>query len=230
MRGLIASLCFMLLVPSAAFADAKEDFKTGLDEPDPEKRFAIFLKAAEQGYAEAQSDIGTMYYKGQGVTRDYKEAVKWRRKAAEQGYAEAELALGAMYILGRGVTQDFKEAAKWFRKAAEQGNAEAQYNLGLMYYKGQEATRAYKEFVKWYRRAAELGLAGVFKYLGFSYAVDHGVLQDNVKAHMWLTIADANGVKDAGIIRDSLESFMIPTQIAEAQKLAREWIEKHKKK
>ena len=41
--------------------------------------------AAEQGYADAQYNLGLMYSNGEGVPQDYKEAVKWYRLAAEQG-------------------------------------------------------------------------------------------------------------------------------------------------
>ena len=46
-----------------------------------------YRKAAEQGDAAAQYNLGVIYYNGEGVTQDYAEAVKWYRKAAEQGYA-----------------------------------------------------------------------------------------------------------------------------------------------
>ena len=68
------------------------------------------------------------YAKGQGVTQDVVEAVRWYRKAAEQGHATAQYNLGAMYGKGQGVTQDAVEAVRWCRKAAEQGHATAQYN------------------------------------------------------------------------------------------------------
>jgi hypothetical protein len=70
---------------------------------------------------EAQTDLGLMYANGEGVGRDYDEAVNWYRKAAEQGDAKAQNALGVMYHNGFGVKRDDKEAKKWFRKAAEQG-------------------------------------------------------------------------------------------------------------
>ncbi|PIR00341.1 MAG: hypothetical protein COV66_07620 [Nitrospinae bacterium CG11_big_fil_rev_8_21_14_0_20_45_15] len=63
-----------------------------------------------------------MYRDGLGVTKDYKEAVKWFRKAAEQGFARGQAYLGAMYFDGEGVPKDDKEAVKWLRKAAEQGD------------------------------------------------------------------------------------------------------------
>ena len=93
-----------------------------------------YRKSAEQGYAEAQNNLGWMYQNGYGVAQSYTEAVNWFRKSAEQGYAEAQYNLGAMYANGDGVAQNYTEAVKWFRKSAEQGYAEAQNNLGWMYY------------------------------------------------------------------------------------------------
>ena len=86
-------------------------------------------KAAGQGSASAQFNLGVIYYQGQGVPQDYKEAVKWFTKAAEQGAASAQFRLGFMYLEGKGVLEDYKEAMKWFTKAAEQGNADAQILL-----------------------------------------------------------------------------------------------------
>lgn len=43
-----------------------------------------FHKAAEQGVAEAQRYLGVMYSKGQGVPKDFQQAIVWYRKAAEQ--------------------------------------------------------------------------------------------------------------------------------------------------
>jgi TPR repeat protein len=73
---------------------------------------------------------------GEGVTRDYAEALKWYRKAAEQGEANAQSNLGVMYHEGEGTARDYAEAVKWWRKAAEQGHADAQNNLGVMYAAG----------------------------------------------------------------------------------------------
>jgi TPR repeat protein len=45
--------------------------------------------AAEQGYAEAQYNLGLAYYRGEWVMEDKAEAVKWIRLAAEQKHDEA---------------------------------------------------------------------------------------------------------------------------------------------
>jgi formylglycine-generating enzyme required for sulfatase activity/peptidoglycan hydrolase-like protein with peptidoglycan-binding domain len=114
---------------------------------------------AEQGDAKAQSNLGTMYYKGQGIRQDYAEAVNWYRKAADQEYAKAQHNLGVVYAEGQGVPQDYAKAVNWYRKAAEQGNAKAQYNLGVIFAEGQGVRQDYAKAVNWYRKAADQGVA-----------------------------------------------------------------------
>ena len=94
-----------------------------------------FLKAAEQGQASAQSQLGWMYFLGRGVEQDDELAVVWFLKATEQGHAAAQFGLGTMYSEGRGVEQDDELAVLWYRKAAEQGHANAQKNLDIMFKK-----------------------------------------------------------------------------------------------
>ncbi|MBQ7249238.1 MAG: sel1 repeat family protein, partial [Deltaproteobacteria bacterium] len=52
-----------------------------------------YRKAAEQGMAVAQYNLGLMYDHGRGVPKDEGQAMEWYRKAAEQGHAEAQQAL-----------------------------------------------------------------------------------------------------------------------------------------
>jgi TPR repeat protein len=122
-------------------------------------------RAAEQGDAAAQSNLGLMYDEGRGAAQDYTEALKWYRRAAEQNNATAQYNLGAMYEEGHGVLQDDAEAVKWFRRAADQGDADAQYNLGLMYEKGRGVSQDDAEALKWCRRAADQGNAEAVRWL-----------------------------------------------------------------
>ena len=91
--------------------------------------FQKTFQAAEQGNAQAQLDLGVMYYKGEGVRQDYAQAVQWFRKAAEQGVAEAQHNLGVAYDQGLGSRQDDAQAVQWYRKAAEQGHADDQFDV-----------------------------------------------------------------------------------------------------
>jgi TPR repeat protein len=144
-----------------------------------------YLKAAEQGYAIAQYNLGFMYDNGRGLTQSSSEAVKWFRKAAEQGHALAQLNLGYAYFLGDGVTESDSEVVKWFRKAAEQGVVDAQLFLGEMYANGYAVTQSYSEAAKWYRKAAEQGDEEAQFYLGKMYANGDGVTQSYSEAAKW---------------------------------------------
>ena len=88
--------------------------------------------SADQGYANAQNNLGVLYFKGQGVTQDYKEAVKWYRLSADQGNALAQFSLGVMYDNGQGVTQDYVRAHMWFNISASSGGENAQSNRDIV--------------------------------------------------------------------------------------------------
>jgi TPR repeat protein len=79
-----------------------------------------------------------------------------------------------------------------------------------------------------YRQLAEQGNAAAQYNLGLMYEKSRGVAQDYVQAHMWYNLAAAKGEKRARKLRDSLAERMTPEQIAEAQRLAREWKPKGK--
>lgn len=83
------------------------------------------IQAAQQGDAGAQRELGAMYYFGEGVPQDYKEAIKWYSKSAEQNYVKSQVMLGYMYYHGEGVQQEYVLAHMWFNLAAVQGNVNA---------------------------------------------------------------------------------------------------------
>ena len=60
------------------------------------RSIGLFRPLADQGDATAQSNLGVMYASGQGVPKDYAQAVKWYRLAADQGDARAQFNLGLM--------------------------------------------------------------------------------------------------------------------------------------
>jgi len=159
-----------------------------------ETALKVLRPLAEAGDRRAQSTLGLIYYRGRGVPQNDAEALRWFRLAADRGDALAEFNLGVMYAEGLGVPQDHAEAAKWYRRAAEQGSPQAQFNLGLWYARGD------------------------------------GAPPDNVRAHMWFNLAAANfppsDIRDrnaASSSRDAVAKLMTSGQIAEAQRLAREW-------
>ena len=119
--------------------------------------------------------------------------------------------------------EDYESAFQLWQPLAEQGDAPAQFNLGVMYSQSHGVPQDYVEAMKWYRRAAEQGYAPAQFNLGNMYNEGHGVPQDYVQAHMWLNLAASQGSDKGRRNRDLAAAKMTPDQIAEAQRLAREW-------
>lgn len=122
---------------------------------------------AQKGDAAAQLELGGIYSKGEGVTKDMAEAVKWLTKAAEQGNVEAQMKLGGMYAGGRGVLRNSTEAAKWFTMSANLGNAAAQCQLGRMHLTGAGVPKDDVEAYKWVNLAANQGDPAAKKVIAF---------------------------------------------------------------
>ena len=180
--------------------------------------------AADQGDATGQVRLGLAYVTGRGVPQDDAEAVKWYRLAADQGDATGQVRLGLAYVTGKGVPRDDAEAVKWYHLAAEQGDATGRHTLDAMYDLGQGAPENYQaERSKTIRRAADQGNAKAQYSLGLAYTLGRGVPKDDVLAYMWFSLAAAQGDNDAADMRDEDALGMKPDQIAEAQRLAREW-------
>jgi TPR repeat protein len=76
----------------------------------------------------------------------------------------------------------------------------------------------------WFGRAAAQAHPIAMLHLGAMYAEGRGVPQDYVRAHMWFSLAAAQGEQRAAkTLTEMAERRMTPAQIAEAQKLARDW-------
>ena len=139
------------------------DGLTAYDRGDYSRAFSVFLSLAAGGNANAQYNVGVMYDKGLGVSKDERPAMFWYRKAAEQGRADAQFNLGLMYDMGRGVPKDDQQAMSWYRKAAEQGRADAQFNLGLMYDMGRGVPKDDQLAYFWWLLASVRGDADAVK-------------------------------------------------------------------
>lgn len=96
-----------------------------------------FREASEEGHPDSQFNLGLMYEKGIGVSKDEKEAVAWYLEAALQGNSDAQYNLAVLYENGRGSDVNFAQAHQWYRKAAVQGDGLAVGNLGMLYLRGQ---------------------------------------------------------------------------------------------
>ena len=152
-----------------------------------------FRKAADQGSAAAQTNVGWLYQNGWGVKQDYAEAAIWYRKAAEKGDAAAQGNLGWLYRKGYGVQTDYVEAMVWFRRSADQNNAQAKANIGWLYEKGLGVKQDYAKAMAWFRKAAEQDNADAQDGIGRLYQNGWGVKQNYAEAAMWYRKAAEKG-------------------------------------
>jgi uncharacterized protein len=157
------------------------------------------------------------------VPQDEARAAKWVHKAADQGNVEAQIILGSMYEGGHGVPQDYAAAVSWFRKAANKGSAHAQYDLGIMYNKGTVSRRTMRLLRAGFERRPTRETPRVKGYLGPCMpmvAACRRTMSQPTCGSTWRLQVETKGGTE---LRDRVANLMTPAQIAEAQKLAREW-------
>lgn len=104
-----------------------------------EEAAQYFRRAADQGDADGQYGLGTLYAAGEGVQRDLATARQWFERAASQGHALAVAALSQAFLTA---TLGFKgdpadaQGVAWVRKAAELGSVPALGYLAKGYRSG----------------------------------------------------------------------------------------------
>jgi TPR repeat protein len=184
---------------------------------------AAFLATASAADAGPFEDVQASYDR-----HDYGAALQDWHPLADHCDTKAQNKLGNRFGDGQGVPQDYAEALRWYRKAADQGDAHAQANLGTMYSNGDGVPQDYAEALRWYRKAADQGYAHAQFNLGVTYENGKGVLRDYAQAYLWFNLAAARAqdrdtrVK-AAKWRDVVAEYLTSTQIAEAQRIARDW-------
>ena len=109
------------VVPSTSPAEQTEIGDRNYVYKEYGKAFIWYQKAADHGYAAAQTKLGWLYEAGLGVKQDYPTAMAWYERAADQGFAAAQLAIGRFYESGWGVSADSRQAKQWYEKADAQG-------------------------------------------------------------------------------------------------------------
>ena len=93
----LLALTFLFLFSGSVYGDDYQDAKDAYERKDYKTSNKLWLPLAEQGVADAQYTLGQMYLNGQGVSQDYKEALKWYRLSAEQRNEQAQVNLATMH-------------------------------------------------------------------------------------------------------------------------------------
>ena len=121
------SRAYQELLPDAEGGDARAQYITGVillndfAEPESEQQDAEYwiLRAAEQNYLRAQTELARMYKDGDHVAQDLAKSVQWYARAAENGDVGAQLFVADAYAYGHGVEIDLERAYMWYDIALE---------------------------------------------------------------------------------------------------------------
>ncbi len=201
-----SSVIFSLLYVTPSWGNSDDNWTTGLsayenkDYPKALRKFQDVVNANDpaNGLGGALSYLGDMYLNGQGTRANPAEAAKFYLLAADDKV--------------------------WFSHM--QDTTHSKYQLGWMYKNGIGVLQDYAVAVKWYRLAAQGWHSEAQHNLASMYSRGQGVAQDLVRAHMWSNVAATAGDDLSVKLRAQLTSIMTQEQIAAAQSMAKDCLQR----
>ncbi|MEO5368965.1 MAG: hypothetical protein H7833_02710 [Magnetococcus sp. DMHC-1] len=166
------------------FIDAKPDMAQALS----------WYHRSAKSYALAQTTLGLMYLRGEGVAADPQQAVKLLRQAAQAGETSAMYLSGILYQEGMGVKKDLQKARAWFLLGAEAGEARAMVKLSLYLLDGKGGHQEFPLAAHWARKAAEKNLDFGLCWAGTLWHFGVGIPSDTEQSKTWMRQSSAAGL------------------------------------
>ena len=148
------------------------------------KSFEWYLKAAQNGHAQAQLKVAQHY----DWEDDNEQAIVWYRRAAEAGLAQAQYELANHYLEDEHGAHDYSQAVAWLQKAASQNYLDAYESLADCYLNGNGVKQDANQAIYWLEKAAYGGRDAVANTLGYMYEEGDMIPQDYNKAVYWYYI------------------------------------------
>ena len=139
MKRVYVMLLMAVMTVMAAAQTAQELLNEGnakYEAGQMEAAIELYTQAANKGLAEAQFQLGKMYYLGESGSKDYSSASMWFKRAARQRHAKAEYGLATCYMNGDGLPVNYDQALMYMKASALRGYAPAQRKLAELYSKG----------------------------------------------------------------------------------------------
>ena len=178
------TLSIEALVKKADDGDSESQFLLGLCyawgekgmHKDLQKSYTYILKAAKQGQADAECQIGAWNLRGEIVEKNYREAVKWFLSSAQHNNSGGQFYLALCYENGLGVDKNLHTAKHWYNKAALQGLAEAQYRFAVLSVVTEK--KFTQESIKWLEKSAQQDNDEALYLLALCYKNGDGVKVD----------------------------------------------------
>lgn len=164
-------------------------------------------KAAKNGDAVAQKDLGVCYLDGNGISQNIKKAYKWLLESSEQGNADAMYHIALMAEQGRLSAASIKipdvineqgkseqsYAMYMYEKAAELGQSDALIWLGRRYNDQSKTVEAFE----CYKKAANNNNSEAQYLLGYMYHYGIGTTVNESEAKRYFSLAAEGGYEEA---------------------------------
>ncbi|WP_445003729.1 tetratricopeptide repeat protein [Halomonas mongoliensis] len=177
-------------------------------------------KAADQGAAEAYSELARIYRSGMGVEKDASKYEEYLAEAGERGMRSRKLELLDLYRDGDpelNIEPDEDKYIYWLQVTAEDGLTISMENLAVRYRQGRGVERDLEKSFEWIMRAVELDELSAQRMAGEYYQKGMVVEQDLVKAYMMYDLGGGAGIE----AKQAVAERMTEEQIEEA--IARSW-------
>lgn len=185
---------------------------------------------AEDGNVVAAFLLGHMYKSGNGLVKSDRLALPYFLQAGEAGHPAAQVQVALYYYSGNedaDIDQDYRLAGMWFDRAALQYSGEAQYYLGVMHRLGQGAPRDRVEGLRWLLLASNKIYVPAFLDLAEIYARGEGVVEDPIRAAMYLDLArryiSPSDAQTVSGLQDKLKRYIADEAEAEGRRQADLW-------
>ena len=252
----VVAIAMLMGSYSGALADF-EAGKKALEAKDKQLALAEFREAAEknQNRAEAIKEILAILLFANGeagvpTNNAIRETISWALELNKMGSSEAsDTVSGHLYLATEMYSQGdlvelplgYQIASKLVQVILRQLNYINEFEREEVISIGEETTKKIMQglqkgeipstqAVNMLEHLARANIA--LPQLGLGLVFEEGkggTRADYVKAHMWYSIASANGSSKGRFMRKSIEGSMRPTQITKSQKMAQEWKQKHSK-
>lgn len=164
---------------------------------------SVIMDNAEAGDASAMNEVGSWYYTGKHVDRDYAKAYEWWKKASLKSDVRAIANLGMCYQLGHGVERDSIDAIRLYEKSIREGNSalldqrtenatKSAFDsmlVGDCYENGTGVRKDYLKATQYYTQAASKGSVDGMRQAGMCFLN----AKDNAKALRYFEEAATRG-------------------------------------
>jgi TPR repeat protein len=192
----ILGLCLATLLAAPVWADTPATLTQAIaayNNGNYAQALPVLQKAAAAGNAEAETDLGDMYYHGLGTPKDPDTAFYLQTQAAAQHNGKAEDRLGGMY-------DDDGDAAKafmWDARSAADGDPGGEADLAYDYLYSDGTSEDLTQALVWNQRAAAQNNQFAQYELGRMYHHGWGVDADQTTAVRYFQLAADQGEADA---------------------------------